>query len=92
MTPAAIYRRHRDAIVREQPGQRIDPSRVDARVAVRMAVTGHSYDQIADAIKAGASGDRPGEKRDWEQYALAGGEPRVQSARNGDAGATRRRT
>jgi hypothetical protein len=70
MTPAAIYRRHRDAIVRDQSGQRIDPSRVDAWVAVRMAVTAHSYDQIADAIKAGASADRPGEKRDWEQYAL----------------------
>lgn len=69
ITPAAIYRRHRDAVVREQPGQSVDPSRVDAQVAVRLAVTGHSRDQIADAVKSGACGDRPGEKRDWEQYA-----------------------
>ncbi len=69
MTPSAIYRRHRDDIIREQPGQPVDPSRVDAQVAVRLAVTGHSRDQIAHAIKSGASGDRPGEKRDWDQYA-----------------------
>ena len=69
MTPAAIHRRHRDAILREQPVHPIDPSRVDAGVAVRVAATGHSREQIAEAIKMGASSDRPGEKRDWEQYA-----------------------
>lgn len=69
MTPAAIYQRHVDTIVREQLGRRADPSRLDAEVAARMAVTGHSREQITNAIKAGASADRPGEKRDWNLYA-----------------------
>jgi relaxase-like protein/conjugative element/phage-associated large polyvalent protein/DNA relaxase TraI-like protein/DNA primase RepB-like protein len=70
MTQAAIYRRHLAEIVREHPHRRADPSRLDAEVAVRMAVTGHSREQIATAIKEGASGDRASEKRDWDQYAL----------------------
>lgn len=69
MTPAAIYRRHVDSIVREQPWRRTDPSRLDGEVAARMAVTGHSREQITNAIKAGASADRPGERRDWDLYA-----------------------
>jgi hypothetical protein len=69
MTPAAIYRRHLAEIIREQPQRRADPSRLDAEVAVRMAVTGHSRGAIADAIKEAARADRPNEKRDWDAYA-----------------------
>ncbi len=69
MTPAAIYRRHLAEIIREQPERRADLSRLDAEVAVRMAVTGHSREAIAKAINEGARTDRPKEKRDWEAYA-----------------------
>jgi len=69
MTPAAIYRRHLAEIAREQPQRRADPSRLDAEVAVRMAVTGHSNGAIAEAIKQAARTDRPNEKRDWDAYA-----------------------
>jgi hypothetical protein len=69
MTPAAIYRRHLAEIIREQPQRRTDPSRLDAEVAVRMAVTGHSHGAIAEAIKEAARADRPNEKRDWHAYA-----------------------
>jgi hypothetical protein len=52
MTLAAIYHRHVDAIAREQPWRRAEPSRLDGEVAARMAVTGHSREQITDAIRA----------------------------------------
>jgi hypothetical protein len=68
MTPASIYRRHLAEIIREQPGRRADPSRLDAEVAVRMSITGHSREQIAEAIKQAARADRPNEKRDWDVY------------------------
>ena len=67
---AAIYRRHFDDIVREQPHRRRhDPSRVDAEVAVRMSVTGHSHHDIVRAIGDGACAARPAENRDWTIYA-----------------------
>jgi hypothetical protein len=70
LTRASIYERHVTEIRREQPGDgRIDPSRLDAEVAVRMAVTGHSGEQIAKAILDGARASRPHEDRDWEAYA-----------------------
>jgi hypothetical protein len=69
MTPAAIYRRHIDSIVREHPWRRVDPSRLDGEVAARMAVTGHSREQITNAIRTGANADRPGERHDWVLYA-----------------------
>jgi hypothetical protein len=69
VTPAAIYRRHLAEIIREQSQRRADPSRLDAEVAVRMAVTGHSRSAIADAIKEAARADRPNERRDWNAYA-----------------------
>ena len=69
MTPAAICRRHLAEIIREHPERRADPSRLDAEVAVRLAVTGHSRDAIAGAIKAAARADRPNEKRNWDAYA-----------------------
>ena len=70
LTLASIYERHVTEIRREQPGaRRIDASRLDAEVAVRMAVTGHSREQIAKAILDGARASRPHEDRDWQAYA-----------------------
>ena len=69
MTPAAIYQRHFATLAREQAHRNIDPSRLDAEVAVRLAVTSHSREQIATAIKDGARTLRPAEGRDWDIYA-----------------------
>ncbi len=70
LTLASIYERHVNEIRREQPdARRIDASRLDAEVAVRMAVTGHSREQIAKAIIDGARASRPHEDRDWQSYA-----------------------
>jgi hypothetical protein len=70
LTPTAIYRRHREEVVRQQPHRRgDDASRIDAEIAVRLSVTGHSREQIVKAIGGGARTGRPNEKRDWEQYA-----------------------
>jgi hypothetical protein len=67
---ASIYRRHIEEILHEQPRARpVDASRLDADVAIRMAVTGHSREQIAKAILEGARTDRPREDRDWQVYA-----------------------
>lgn len=67
---ATIYRRHFDDIVREQPHRgRHDPSRVDAEVAVRMSVTGHSRGDIVLAIRDGGRAGRPKEIREWTSYA-----------------------
>jgi hypothetical protein len=69
-TLASIYERHVTEIQREQPdARRIDASRLDAEVAVRMAVTGHSREQVAKAIFDGARASRPHEDRDWQAYA-----------------------
>jgi len=46
----------------------MDASRLDADVAIRMAVTGHSREQIAKAILEGARTDRPHGDRDWKAY------------------------
>jgi hypothetical protein len=65
-----IYERHVTEIRREQPdARRIDASRLDAEVAVRMAVTGHSREQIAKAIVDGARASRLHEDRNWQAYA-----------------------
>jgi hypothetical protein len=70
LTLASIYERHVTEIRREQPdARRMDASRLDAEVAVRMAVTGHSREQIATAIFDGARASRPHEDRDWQAYA-----------------------
>ena len=79
LTLASIYERHVTEIRREQPdARRIDASRLDAEVAVRMAVTGHSREQIAKAILDGARANRPHEDRDWQAYAATRGPTRVQ--------------
>ncbi len=69
MTPAAIYQRHFAAVAKEQGSRKADPSRIDAEVAVRLAVTGHSREQIVTAIGDGARAGRPSEVRDWDTYA-----------------------
>ncbi len=69
MTPSAIYGRHLEAIVREGRAWRVDPSRLDTEVAVRLAITGHSREQIVKAIRDGARESRPAENRDWDIYA-----------------------
>jgi hypothetical protein len=70
LTLASVYERHVTEIRREQAdARRIDPSRLDAEVAIRMAVTGHSREQIARAIFDGARASRPHEDRDWQVYA-----------------------
>ena len=70
LTLVSSYKRHVEELWREQPRTRpIDASRLDADVAVRMVVTGHSREQIAKAILDGARADRPNEDRDWQTYA-----------------------
>jgi hypothetical protein len=70
VAPASIYRRHIEEIRRDRPrARRMDASRLDADVAIRMAVTGYSREQIAKAIVDGAQTDRPHEARDWQAYA-----------------------
>ena len=66
---AGIYRRHLVQIGREQPERSKDPSRLDSEIALRMSITGHSHEQIVEAIKLGARAGRPHEKRDWDLYA-----------------------
>ncbi len=69
LTLEAIYDRHLAEVIQSRGGQRVDPSRFDAEVAVRMAVTGHARDAIATAIREGARANRPSESRDWDGYA-----------------------
>ena len=70
LTLASIYERHVTAIRGEELGaRRIDASRLDAEVAIRMAVTGHSREQIAKAILDGTRARRLHEDRDWQAYA-----------------------
>jgi hypothetical protein len=69
MTPAAIYGRHLAALVREQPERLADASRLDAEIAVRLAVTGHSRAQVVNMIRDGARTARSNEARSWDTYA-----------------------
>jgi glutathione S-transferase len=52
------------ALISTDARGRADPSRLDAEVAVRLSITGHSRGAIAKAIKEAAQTDRPNEKRD----------------------------
>lgn len=69
MTPKGIYGRHLAAVVQEQPERRADASRLDAEIGVRLAVTGHSLEQIVIVIREGARAGRPDEARNWDTYA-----------------------
>jgi hypothetical protein len=66
---AEAYRLHFADVVREADTNRTDPSRLDAEVAVRLRLTGHSPDSIERAIRKGARAMRPAEPRDWGEYA-----------------------
>jgi hypothetical protein len=68
-TAAEVYRRHLADVTRKRPGQSIDPSRVDAEIAVRMRLTGHHRDEIVRAIREAAPAVRLDEMRDWDAYA-----------------------
>jgi len=66
----AAYRKHHESVVRMQKGDSIDASRVDAMVAVRLRVTGHSEGAVAAAIQAVAPTTRTEQTgRDWQDYA-----------------------
>jgi hypothetical protein len=69
LVPADVYRRHLADVTRERPTQPIDPSRVDAEVAVRMRLAGYPRGDVVRAIKETAPIERPGEIRDWDAYA-----------------------
>lgn len=65
----AYQRHHRDVLTRHEGGV-VDLSRVDAVVAVRLRVTGHTQDEIAGAVRQCAPTTRPQEEdRDWNAYA-----------------------
>ena len=64
------YRKHTEAVIKMQRGDSIDASRVDAMVAVRLRVTGHSEGAVAAAIQAVAPTTRTEQTgRDWQDYA-----------------------
>lgn len=64
------YQRHSQDVLQRQKGGKVDLSRVDAMVAVRMRVTGHSQADIEAALRqlALALREKP-EGRDWGDYA-----------------------
>jgi hypothetical protein len=64
------YQRHSQDVLQRQKGGKVDLSRVDAMVAVRMRVTGHSQADIEAALRqcAPTLREKP-EGRDWNDYA-----------------------
>lgn len=66
-SPTAAYHAHLDNI--RQHLQIEDRSRVDAMIAVRMRVTGHSQAAVETAIRECAPALREGENRNWARYA-----------------------
>ena len=64
------YQHHSQDVLQRQQGGKVDLSRVDAMVAVRMRVTGHSQAEIEGALRQCAPSlrEKP-EGRDWNDYA-----------------------
>jgi hypothetical protein len=64
------YQRHSHDVLQRQQGGKVDLSRVDSMVAVRMRVTGHSQADIEAALRQSAPAlrEKP-EGRDWNDYA-----------------------
>lgn len=62
------YRDVRDVSRRQGEGE-IDSSRLDALVAVRMRVTGHTQAEIEAALRQAAPAREQGSGRDWGDYA-----------------------
>jgi hypothetical protein len=65
---AEAYDRHLAEVNRSALGPR-DMSRVDAEVAVRLHLTGHSRVEIERAVRDRAPAHRPSEQRTWDPYA-----------------------
>ncbi len=64
-----IYRRHFQDI-RGREGSALDRSRVDAMIAVRLRITGHSRDDMIATLANGAPTLREGDdERHWPTYA-----------------------
>ncbi len=64
------YQRHYRDVVKRQVGRKVDLSRVDSMVAVRMRVTGHDQAGIEGAIRQWAPAIRQrDEARNWNDYA-----------------------
>jgi conjugative element/phage-associated large polyvalent protein/DNA primase RepB-like protein len=68
-SPADLYRVHFADITREKGAGKVDLSRIDTEIAVRLRLTGHQPHLVARAIREGARVLRPNEHRDWERYA-----------------------
>lgn len=66
---AEAYRLHLADVTGTTTAGGTDPSRIDAEVAVRLRLTGHDRDAIARVIKDASPALRPGEHRDWDNYA-----------------------
>ena len=65
-----VYQRHHQDVVQRHTGGELDLSRVDAMIAVRMRVTGHSQTDIEVALSQCAPATRQkNEGRDWNDYA-----------------------
>ena len=63
------YQRHYRDVLKRQRGK-VDLSRVDSMIAVRMRVTGHNQTAIKGALRQCAPGTRQNaEQRDWNDYA-----------------------
>ena len=62
------YQRHYRDVLQRQSGGKVDLSRVDSMIAVRMRVTGHDQSAIEGAIRQCAPDNRD-EGRDWDDYA-----------------------
>ena len=68
-SPLEAYERHIEEVRHQDPGARRDSSRVDALIAVRLRVAGHSREEVERAIRDGAAKQRPAESRNWDDYA-----------------------
>ena len=65
-----LLQRHSQDVLQRQQGGKVDLSRVDAMIAVRMRVTGYSQADIEAALRQSAPTlrEKP-EGRDWGDYA-----------------------
>jgi hypothetical protein len=66
---AEAYRRHLQDVRSTSEGRNVDSSRMDALIAIRLRVTGHTKDDVREVVRAEASKMRPEERRDWNAYA-----------------------
>jgi Relaxase/Mobilisation nuclease domain len=62
-----VYQRHYQDIF--DPSQKVDPSRMDGMIAVRMRLTGHTQQEVEQVIYQEASDRHFEEDRNWKDYA-----------------------